>query len=105
MRRLIRLPLISYRLKIERWRLLAKRSLTPANNIANNREPPRARESNRAGGPPTQPGGLSWSDGGRGRLEDTKRPLIAQYSGGTIAICATCATLDLFRSAAMKLVC
>jgi hypothetical protein len=27
---------------------------------------------------------------GRGRFEGTKRPLIAQYAGATIAICATC---------------
>jgi len=27
---------------------------------------------------------------GRGRFEGTKRPLIAQYTGATVAICATC---------------
>jgi hypothetical protein len=43
--------------------------------------------------------------GGRGRLEGTRRPLIAQYAGhtGGRPICATAATLGLFRSAATKL--
>lgn len=44
------------------------------------------------------------SCGGRGRLEGTKRPLIAQYAGhtGGRPICATAATLGLFWPSAME---
>ena len=43
--------------------------------------------------------------GGRGRLEGTKRPLIAQYAGQTGGgqSARLAATLGLFRSAATKL--
>jgi len=44
------------------------------------------------------------SCGGRGRLEGTKRPLIAQYAGhtGGRPICATAVTLGLFGPSATK---
>jgi hypothetical protein len=50
--------------------------------------------------------GLACGDNGFGAgplRGGTKRPLIAQYSGATLATCATCSTLDHSDLAAMKL--